>query len=76
MADIRLHIPDELIQKFQTRLGPDIQATEIAREAITLLNWAYEQRAQGYFILSMDPSGTPKGRLEMPLLEKAAPSPA
>ncbi len=73
MAEIRLQIPDDLIQKFQAKLGQNVKATDLAREALTLFNWAYEERLQGRLILSSDEEGTQMTRLAMHLLDQAAP---
>jgi len=74
MAELRLQIPEELIKKFQEKLGANVKATDIAREALALFNWAYEERARGRYILSSDPDGNQMTRLAMPTLEKAAPA--
>ena len=54
MAEVRLQIPDELVEKLREKLGPDTKATDIARDAITLYNWAVNERALGNVITSSD----------------------
>lgn len=74
MVELRVQIPDEVIQKLQDKLGPNFKATDIARDAITLFNWAVDERAKGRLVLSSDEEGEKMTRLAMPSLEKAAPS--
>jgi len=73
MAEVRLQIPDELVQKFQDKLG-NIKVTDIAKDALTLFNWAVDERAKGRLVLSSDEAGTKVTRLAMASLEKAAPA--
>ncbi len=75
MAEVRLQIPDELVQKFQDKLG-NIKVTDIAKDALTLFNWAVDERAKGRLVLSSDEDGEKVTRLAMTTLEKAAPSDA
>lgn len=72
MAEVRLQIPDDLMERFQDRLG-NIKATDIAKDALTLFNWAVEERAKGRLVLSSDEEGDKVTRLAMTTLEKAAP---
>jgi hypothetical protein len=72
MAELRLQIPDELVENFKEKLGGDTKVTDIARDAITLFKWAIEERANGRVVLSSDPEGKQVTRLTMPGLEKAA----
>jgi hypothetical protein len=73
MAEVRLQIPDELVQRFQDKLGSNVKVTDIAKDALTLFNWAVDERAKGRLVLSSDEEGEKVVRLAMPLLEKAAP---
>jgi hypothetical protein len=75
MAELRLQIDDDLVKKLQSKLG-DIKVTDIARDAITLFNWAVDERAKGRLVLSSDEDGEKMTRLAMTSLEKAAPPPA
>ena len=72
MAEVRLQIPDELMEKFQQKLG-NVKATDVAKDAITLFNWAVDERSKGNVILSSDESGVKVTRLAMTALESAAP---
>ena len=66
MAEVRLQIPDNLLESMRDKLGPDAKATDIARDAVTLFNWAVEQRAKGLEITSSDPtSGVAKTQVAM-----------
>lgn len=71
--ELRLQIPDNLISKLQDRLGSNVKATDIARDAITLFNWAVGERAKGRVILSADENGEKLARLAMPSLERVKP---
>ena len=72
MAEVRLQIPDSVIAEIQKKLGTDIKATDIAKDAVALYNWAATERAQGNYILSSDPQGDKMTRLAMPSIEQAA----
>ncbi len=67
MADIRVQVDDAFIETLQQRLG-GVKATDVVREALTLLNWASEERAHGRLILSTDREGKDVARLAMPSL--------
>lgn len=74
MADIRLQIPDDVVQSIQDKIGAGVKATDIARDAVTLYYWAVQERAKGQVILSSDTEGDKMTRLAMPSIEKAAPT--
>jgi phenylpyruvate tautomerase PptA (4-oxalocrotonate tautomerase family) len=73
MPEVRLKIPDDVIDSLQKAIGSDYKATDIAIDAITLYNWAVKERAKGRFVLSSEPEGGDMARLIMPSIEKAAP---
>ncbi len=73
MAELRLEVPDELVKKFQEKLGAGVKVTDIARDALTLFNWAFDERAKGRILLSSDETGEKQTRLAMPSLEKVSP---
>lgn len=70
MAEFRLQIPDDLVKKLQDKMGSNVKITDIARDAITLFNWAVDERAKGRLILSSDEEGEKMTRLAMPSLER------
>ncbi len=70
MAEVRVQIPDEVVSELQAKLGGGTKATDIAREAITLFNWAVEERSKGRVVLSSDQSGEKVARLAMPSLDR------
>lgn len=72
MAELRVQISDDLVEKLKKQLG-DVKLTDIARDAFTLFNWAVDERAGGNYILASDKNGENMTRLAMPLIEKAAP---
>ena len=73
MAEVRVNLPDSFVSQMQEKFGRDIKATEIAREAITLFNWAVEQRAKGNVLQSASPDGEAKTQLAMPVLDGVKP---
>jgi hypothetical protein len=72
-VELRLQVPDDVVKKFQDKLGSDVKVTDIARDALTLYNWAIEERAKGRLILSSDEDGAKMTRLAMLSLERVAP---
>jgi hypothetical protein len=70
--ELRLQIPDDLIKTLQEKIGSNIKATDIARDALTLFNWAVDERAKGRLVLSSDEEGEKMTRLAMPSLDRAA----
>lgn len=70
MAELRLQIPDELVKSLQDKLGSNVKVTDIARDALTMFNWAVDERAKGRLVLSSDEEGQKMARLAMPSLEK------
>ena len=73
MAELRLQIPDETLRAIQDKLGTNTKFTDIARDAITLFNWAAGDKAKGNLILSSNEDGTQMTRLAMPSLENVNP---
>lgn len=69
MAEIRLQIPDDVIDNFQSKLSERTKPTDIARDAMTLYNWAVNERAQGRVLLTSNADGTNFTKLAMPSLE-------
>ncbi len=69
MAEVRVQIPDEFIAKLQDKLGGGTKVTDIARDALTLFNWAVDERAKGRLVLSSNEDGGTVNRLAMPSLE-------
>lgn len=69
MAEVRLTIPEGTINSLQEKLSTNTKATDIARDAITLYNWAVEERAKGRLLLTTDADGGNIARLAMPSLD-------
>jgi hypothetical protein len=72
MAEIRLQIPDEVITSFQEKLTERTKPTDIARDAMTLYNWAVNEAAKGRVLLTSDPDGKDFTKLAMPSLQSIA----
>jgi hypothetical protein len=73
MAEVRLQIPDSVIRDLQEKIGTDIKATDIAKDAITLFKWAVQERAKGRVILSSTDDFEKVSRLAMASIESAEP---
>lgn len=72
MAEVRIQIPDDVVKQLQDKLG-DVKVTDIAKDAVTLFNWAVDERSKGRLVLSSDEAGEKMTRLAMTSLERAAP---
>jgi hypothetical protein len=70
MAEVRVQIPDEVVKQIQEKLG-DIKVTDIVKDAVTMFNWAADERSKGRVVLTSDEEGTKMTRLAMPSLERA-----
>lgn len=68
-VELRMKIDDGFIGNLQTKLKTTV-ATDIVREALTIFNWAVQERERGRVILSADPDGKNVVRLAMPVLER------
>jgi hypothetical protein len=75
MAEIRLTVPDAVVEALQKKLGPNVKLTEMAKEAMTLFNWAVGESAAGRLILSADAEGKGMKQVAMPTLDAAKPQP-
>jgi hypothetical protein len=69
VAELRMQIPEELVRKLQEKLGRDVKVTDIARDALTLFNWAVQEKAKGREILSSNKAGEDIRVLAMTSLE-------
>jgi hypothetical protein len=69
MAEFRLQVPDEFIQQLQDKLGGS-KVTDIARDALTLFNWAVDEKARGRLVLSSLPDGDKVKQLAMTSLDQ------
>jgi hypothetical protein len=67
--ELRLQIPDAVVQQIQEKLGSTVKGTDIARDAITLFKWAVDETAKGRYILSANEEGRDVTRLAMPSLD-------
>ena len=70
-AEVRFSIDANLLRTLQQRLGVE-RSTDIARSALTLLDWASREAANGRVILSTTDDGKDVHRLVMPELSQAA----
>lgn len=66
-TEIRFTIDSDFLKRLEERLGMD-RATEIAKSALTLLDWASTETQKGRVILSSTDSGKEVHRLVMPEL--------
>jgi hypothetical protein len=65
--ELRVNVDDKFVENLQKDL--DAKTPEIARSALTLLNWAVSEAKKGRVILSSDDNGQNVQRLAMPTLE-------
>lgn len=70
-VEIRVNLDDERARQMERDVGRSVKATELTRDALTLLAWALEQSALGRSILSVGPDGEDLQRLVMPTLMEA-----
>lgn len=69
MAEIRLQIPDHLVEELQSKLGSQVKVTDMAKDAMSLFNWAVGERAKGRVILSSSEDGDSFRQITTPSLE-------
>lgn len=75
--ELRVNIDDSFVQNLQDSLKA--KTPEVAKSALTLLNWAVEEVKKGRVILSTDENGGDVHKLAMPTLDvarKSKPEPA
>jgi hypothetical protein len=70
-VELRIQIDDEFMKTLQDQLKTN-KATDVARDALTLLNWAVQEKRQGRDIASTLKGGDVHTRLTMPSLDKVA----
>jgi hypothetical protein len=68
-VEIRFAVDAAFLKKLQDRLGIE-KGTDLARSALTLLDWASAESASGRVILSSTAAGEDVHRLVMPELMK------
>ncbi len=68
---LRLTLDDDLLKEMMAKTGAS-KATDLTKDALTMLHWAIEEAAAGRMILSTDAKGGSVQRLAMPTLTKAA----
>lgn len=67
--ELRMQVDNEFVGYLQDKLR--VRATtDVVREALTILNWAVDERGRGRVILSATPDGQNVVRLAMPVLEQ------
>jgi len=62
-------LDDEFIDSLKMRLN-EARATDVAKDALTLLNWAVSEVKEGRVILSADKNLNDMHRLAMPALDR------
>ena len=67
-TEIRVAVDADFLRELQDKLGVD-RATDVARAALTLLNWAVTEKQEDRVILSASGSGGDIHRLVMPELD-------
>jgi hypothetical protein len=64
-VEVRFAVDEEFMRALQEKLG-EKKTTDVAKTALTILNWAAEEARQGRVILSAKPDGTEVHRLATP----------
>jgi hypothetical protein len=72
VMELRMNIDDKFMNTLQLKLGGEVRASDVVREALTILNWAVDERLKGRLILSADSDGKDVTRLALPSLEQIA----
>jgi hypothetical protein len=68
-VELRFQVDDEFVNNIKARAGYR-NVTELARDALTLLEWATTECAHGRYVLSGGMGGGNLVRLAMPKLEE------
>ena len=68
MAEVRFNVDDDFLKNLQLNLGTT-KATDVVKEALTVLNWAVNEKSKGRQILSGDPDANNLVRLATPGLD-------
>lgn len=68
-TEIRVAIDSDFLSALEDRLGIS-KSTDLARIALSLLDWASEETEQGRLILSTDSEGKQAHRLVIPELNR------
>ena len=68
-TEIRVSVDSDFLDKLESNLKLT-RSTDVARAALTLLDWASEETKQGRMILSTDKKGQDAHKLVMPELSK------
>jgi hypothetical protein len=71
MAELRFKVDDKYIANLSKILGNRTN-TDVVRDALSILQWAAEERQRGRYIVSADKDGGNAHRLVIPSLEYAA----
>jgi hypothetical protein len=70
MAEVRITIPDNVVADLQSKFGTNVKLTDIAKDAISLFNWAVGERADGRVVLSSDLDLTTPKQITTPTLDR------
>jgi hypothetical protein len=70
VAEMRFNVDPDFLRELQRKLGLS-KTTDVARTALTVLNWAADEVSQGRVILSTKADGTDVHRLVVPGLTNA-----
>lgn len=69
--ELRLILDDDLLKDMMDKTGA-AKATDLTKDALTMMHWAIDEVASGRVILSTDREGGDVQRLAMPTLNNAA----
>ena len=71
MAEVRFNVDDKFLANLQETLGTS-KATDVVKEALTVLNWAVNEKSKGREILSGDADANNLVRLATPGLDSVS----
>ena len=69
-VEVRLLVDRKFLDRLSAKTG-ETRATEVARSALTILDWASSETSEGRVILSSNKSGEDVHRLVMPELVRS-----
>lgn len=71
-TEVRFVVDEDFLRELQEKLGQS-KTTDVAKTALTLLNWAAEEARDGRVVLSSKPDGSDVHKLAVPGVPGLAP---
>ncbi len=70
MAEVRLSVNQDFMDQLKRETGVD-QASQLTKDALTLLDWAVSEVKKGRVLISVDENGQDPRKIVTTTLEKA-----